>query len=44
MSEATNITLINALSDAEIQEIEAEIAHLPDRESAAIDALRVPRR
>ncbi|MBD3645941.1 MAG: NAD(P)H-dependent oxidoreductase subunit E [Pseudomonadales bacterium] len=33
--------LINALSDEEISEIEAEIAHLPNRQSAAIDALKI---
>ena len=41
MSEAVNNNLINALSDAEISEIEAEISHLPDRHSAAIDALKI---
>ena len=30
-----------ALSDEEIAEIDAEIAHLPDRQSAAIDALKI---
>lgn len=40
MSEATD-NLIETLSQQEIAEIEAEITHLPDRESAAIDALRV---
>jgi NADH-quinone oxidoreductase subunit E len=38
MSEAINI---GSLSDAEVRAIEAEIAHLPDRESAAIEALRI---
>ena len=33
--------LIPALSQDEIAEIEAEISHLPDRESAAIDALMI---
>lgn len=33
--------LLNALSDVEMAEIEAEIEHLPDRQSAAIDALRI---
>jgi|TARA_B110000503_G_scaffold143491_1_gene245268 NADH-quinone oxidoreductase subunit E len=33
--------LINALSRAEIDAIEAEITHLPDRKSAAIDALKI---
>ena len=33
--------LINALSDQEVSAIEAEIAHLPDRASAAIDALLI---
>lgn len=40
MSEAAS-NLIEVLSSEEIEEIEAEIAHLPDRESAAIDALRI---
>ncbi len=43
MSEAT-ANLINALSDTEISEIEAEISHLPDRRSAAIDALKIVQR
>ena len=38
---ATANNLIETLSQQEIDEIEAEIAHLPDRESAAIDALRI---
>jgi NADH-quinone oxidoreductase subunit E len=33
--------LINALSDQEIEAIEAEVAHLPDRQSAAIEALQI---
>jgi NADH-quinone oxidoreductase subunit E len=33
--------IINVLSQQEIDEIEAEIAHLPDRPSAAIDALKI---
>ena len=33
--------LINALSRAEFDAIEAEITHLPDRKSAAIDALKI---
>ncbi|MCZ6459046.1 MAG: NADH-quinone oxidoreductase subunit NuoE [Gammaproteobacteria bacterium] len=37
MSEA----IIQALSDEEISAIENEIAHLPDRESAAIEALQI---
>ncbi|MEQ9452453.1 MAG: NADH-quinone oxidoreductase subunit NuoE [Pseudomonadales bacterium] len=41
MSEAQ---LIQPLSDAEIAAIEAEIAHLPDRESAAIEALQIVQR
>ena len=41
MSEAVNVQRINALSDAETAAIEAEVAHLPNRESAAIDALRI---
>jgi len=36
-----NDNLINTLSDEEIGEIEAEIHHLPDRRSAAIDALKI---
>ena len=40
MSEAAS-NLIEALAEDEIAEIEAEISHLPDRESAAIDALRI---
>lgn len=40
MSEAAS-NLIEVLSPQEIEEIEGEIAHLPDRESAAIDALRI---
>jgi NADH-quinone oxidoreductase subunit E len=33
--------LINALSEEEIAAIEAEVAHLPERRSAAIEALRI---
>jgi NADH-quinone oxidoreductase subunit E len=33
--------MINVLSQQEIDEIEAEISHLPDRQSAAIDALKI---
>ena len=33
--------LINALSDQEVEAIEAEAAHLPDRQSAAIEALQI---
>ena len=33
--------MLSALSAQEIQEIETEISHLPDRESAAIDALLI---
>ena len=33
--------MINTLSQQEIDEIEAEIKHLPDRQSAAIDALKI---
>ena len=33
--------MINTLSQQEIDEIEAEIKHLPDRPSAAIDALKI---
>lgn len=35
------VELILPLSEAERTEIETEIAHLPDRESAAIDALMI---
>jgi NADH-quinone oxidoreductase subunit E len=38
MSEAE---LISALSNDEIEAIEAEVAHLPDRQSAAIEALQI---
>jgi len=38
---AVESDMINALSQQEIGEIEAEIAHLPDRKSAAIDALKI---
>lgn len=37
----STVALISPLSDAERAEIEAEVAHLPDRESAAIDALMI---
>lgn len=33
--------LINALSPEEVDAIEAEVAHLPERRSAAIEALRI---
>lgn len=36
--------LIDALSEAELEEIEHEVAHLPDRESAAIEALLIVQR
>lgn len=36
--------LVSALSAEEIAEIEEEISHLPDRESAAIDALMIVQR
>lgn len=39
MSEASE--LIDVLSSEEVEAIEAEIAHLPDRESAAIEALQI---
>ena len=41
MSIANELEQVQALSDAEIKEIEEEISHLPDRESAAIDALLI---
>ena len=37
----STVALISPLSDLERSEIETEIAHLPDRESAAIDALMI---
>lgn len=37
----TEQKLVPVLSDQEINEIEAEVAHLPDRQSAAIDALKI---
>ena len=37
----SDAALIEALSEAEVAEIEAECAHLPDRQSAAIDALMI---
>ncbi|MCY3812529.1 MAG: NADH-quinone oxidoreductase subunit NuoE [Gammaproteobacteria bacterium] len=36
--------LIQILSDDEIREIEDEVAHLPDRKSAAIDAMMIVQR
>ena len=39
MSEANE--LIDVLSAEEVDAIQAEIAHLPDRESAAIEALQI---
>ncbi len=36
--------LIPMLSDEEVREVEAECAHLPDRKSAAIDALMIVQR
>lgn len=36
-----NQSLIQALSEEEITAIEAQIAHLPDRQSAAIEALQI---
>ena len=37
----SEVELLQGLSGEEIAEIEAEITHLPDRESAAIDALMI---
>ena len=37
----SEVEFIPVLSEEEIAEIEAEISHLPDRESAAIDALMI---
>ena len=36
-----NQNIPSPLSEAEISDIEAEISHLPDRKSAAIDALKI---
>ena len=36
--------LIETLTDEEVREIEAECAHLPDRQSAAIDAMMIVQR
>jgi NADH-quinone oxidoreductase subunit E len=33
--------LISALSNAEVADIEAEVSHLPNRQAAAIDALKI---
>jgi NADH-quinone oxidoreductase subunit E len=33
--------LISALSETEVAEIEAEVSHLPNRQAAAIDALKI---
>lgn len=41
MSEIATTRFIPVLSEEERSDIEAEIAHLPDRQSAAIDALRI---
>jgi len=41
MKDSSDTRLIPTLSDAEIGAIEADIAQLPDRQSAAIEALRV---
>lgn len=38
---STNANLIESLSAEELGAIDAEIAHLPDRPSAAIEALRI---
>ncbi len=40
----TEPDVVNALSAQEIEAIEAQIAHLPDRESAAIEALQIVQR
>lgn len=37
----TDTAIVQVLSTQEIEEIEAEISHLPDRQSAAIDALLI---
>ena len=36
-----DVNVISALSDAEIADIEAEVSHLPNRQAAAIDALKI---
>ena len=36
--------LVEVLSDEEVREVEAECAHLPDRKSAAIDAMMIVQR
>lgn len=36
-----DVNIISALSDAEIADIEAEVSHLPNRQAAAIDALKI---
>ncbi len=41
---STEQDVVNALSAQEIDAIEAQIAHLPDRESAAIEALQIVQR
>ena len=41
MSQTNMSNIIPVLSDSERHEIEEEIAHLPDRQSACIDALRI---
>ena len=41
MQTITTDSPMDILSELEIGEIEAEITHLPDRESAAIDALKI---
>ena len=41
MQTITTDSPMDILSEVEIGEIEAEITHLPDRESAAIDALKI---
>lgn len=41
MSEANSINLIPALSEQELQAIDAEIAHVPYRDAVAIDALKI---
>ena len=41
MSEQSSLSLIPVLSDEEIAEIDAEIAHVPYRSAVAIDALKI---
>ena len=44
MAEPAEPALIETLTEEEAREIEAECAHLPDRQSAAIDAMMIVQR